>query len=256
MPLLRGGRMRKRWRYVGLYGPELMLCAAQAQIGPLAQSFWAIWDRGAGRRYAHTRNLPWGRQVSMDGETIRIEAGEVRAQLALGAVAPIESVCPSGEGGYGWTRKRAGLPVGGLVEVEGRRFDVDGLGVDDESAGYHTRRVSWHWSAGIGEAGDGRAVAWNLVTGINDPPTGSERAIWIDGAPLEPAPVAFDGLETIEFEDGGRLRFAAESERARNDNWIVFRSRYRHRFGTFGGSLDGLDLAHAFGVMEEHEAVW
>ena len=34
MPLFRAGRMLKRWRYVGLYGPEIMLCAGSARVGP------------------------------------------------------------------------------------------------------------------------------------------------------------------------------------------------------------------------------
>jgi hypothetical protein len=256
MPLLRHGRIRKRWRYIGAYGPELMLCAARAQIGPLRQSFWAIWDRREGRRYAQTRSLPGNREVTMEGPLVRIDAGEAAAELRLGEGAPVESVCPSGERGFGWTRKRAGIPVRGALDIGGRRFEVDGLGIDDESAGYHARRVSWHWSAGVGRAADGRAVAWNLVVGINDPPRHSERGIWVEGEPIEPAPVAFEGLEAIEFEGGARLRFASESERARNDNWLLVRSRYSHRFGTFAGSLDGIELAEGFGVMERHEAVW
>jgi Protein of unknown function (DUF2804) len=256
MPLLRRGRIRKRWRYIGVYGPELMLCAARAQIGPLWQSFWVVWDRREGRRYADTSSRPGSRQVAMEGSLLRLDAGEAVAELRLDEAAPVESLCPSGERGYGWTRKRAGIPVRGSLEVGGRRLAVDGLGVDDESAGYHARRVNWHWSAGVGRAVDGRALAWNLVVGINDPPRRSERAIWVEGAPGEPAPVTFDGLEGIEFERGGRLRFSAESERARSDNFILVRSRYSHRFGTFGGSLDGIELAEGFGVMERHEAVW
>ena len=85
------------------------------------------------------------------------------------------------------------MPIEGTVEVPGRRWEIAGRGVDDESAGYHQRQTSWHWSAGVGAAADGRAVAWNLVEGINDPPSGSERAIWIDGEPTEPAPVRFRG---------------------------------------------------------------
>jgi hypothetical protein len=37
MPLRRDGQNRKRWRYVGVFGEELMLCAARAEIGPLTQ---------------------------------------------------------------------------------------------------------------------------------------------------------------------------------------------------------------------------
>jgi Protein of unknown function (DUF2804) len=233
-----------------------MLCAARAEIGPFRQSFWAIWDREGGRRHSHTRMLPGSGEVRIDGAQVSLKAREVSAELRLGDANPVESMCASGKRAYTWTRKRAGLAVSGTIEAGGRSWSVAAQGVEDESAGYHERHTSWHWSAGVGQAADGRAVAWSLVRGLNDPERGSERAIWIDGTPGEPRPVSFAGLEEIEFAGGDRLAFAVESERARDDNLLLFRSRYRHQFGTFSGSLDGIELAEAFGVMEEHEAVW
>lgn len=255
MPLRSCGQTRKRWRYVGLYDERLMLCAARAQVGPLSQSFWVLWDREAGEQLAHTAMRPGSREVRMDGPSLEIDGGGLRASLRLGECAPIESICPSGSG-WGWTRKRAGVPISGTVEAPGRRWEVAGLGVDDESAGYHRRQTSWHWSAGVGESADGRALAWNLVEGINDPAERSERAIWIDGEPSEPAPVRFDGVEAVELAGGERLAFASESERARNENFLLIQSRYRHRFGAFSGSLGGTELASGLGVMEQHDAVW
>jgi len=255
MPLVRRGRLRKRWRYVGVYGPEVMLCAARARIGPFSQSFWVVWDREREQRFAHTRT-PAGGEVAVDGSEVRIAAADLKATLHLGDAAPVEAVCPSGVRGYGWTRKRAPVPVSGAIEAPGRRWQLESHAIDDESAGYHQRHTSWRWSAGIGGAADGRAVAWNLVSGINDPERASERAIWVDGVPSEPAPVDFDGLGAVCFRGGARLDFEAESERARDDNLILLRSRYLHRFGTFSGSLDGVELAHGFGVMEEHDAAW
>jgi Protein of unknown function (DUF2804) len=255
MPLRSAGQTRKRWRYVGVYGEELMLCAARAQVGPLSQTFWVLWDRGAGEQLSHTALRPGTNEVRMDGPTVEIDARGLRATLTLGQAAPIETICPSGSG-WGWTRKRAGVPVAASIEVPGRRWELNALGVDDESAGYHRRQTSWHWSAGIGTAADGRALAWNLVEGINDPPSASERAVWVDGEPHEPAPVSFDGLAAIEFGGGDRLEFNGESERARDENFILVRSRYRHRFGSFGGALDGIELASGLGVMEQHDARW
>jgi hypothetical protein len=255
MPMRSHGAMRKRWRYVGVYGPELMLCAARVQIGPFSQCFWALFDRDGGRSFDHTRLRPGGHEVVLDGPEVEVNARGVRARLLLGDSAPVESICRSGAG-WGWTRKRAGLTVRGRVEAGGRSWEVDAFGVDDESAGYHGRHTGWHWSAGVGSAADGRPVAWNLVSGINDPPQRSERAVWIGGVAAEPDPVEFAGLDAVRFAAGDSISFRGESERARDDNMLVFRSRYRHRFGTFAGSLDGVDLARGFGVMEEHEALW
>jgi hypothetical protein len=255
MPLRSMGQTRKRWRYVGFYSPRLMLCAARAEVGPLGQCFWALWDRDGNRSYANTRLRPGSNEVRMDGAEVAIEAREVRVGLTLGDSAPIESICPSGSG-WGWTRKRSGVPISATIETPDRRWQLDGHGVDDQSAGYQKRQTSWHWSAGVGRARDGRAVAWNLVEGINDPVANSERAIWTDGVPAEPAPVSFQGLGAVRFAGGAELSFTPGSERSRNDNFLLVRSSYRHLFGDFHGSLDGVELAEGFGVMEQHDAVW
>ena len=44
MPMWRGGRPLKRWTWVGAFGPDAMLCAAVARVGPLVSSWWAVWD--------------------------------------------------------------------------------------------------------------------------------------------------------------------------------------------------------------------
>jgi hypothetical protein len=95
------------------------------------------------------------------------------------------------------------------------------------------------------------------VSGINDPPESSERAIWIDGEPTEPGPVTFDDLEAITFGDGSRLEFAGECERRRDENRMLVRYSYRQPLGTFSGTLPGgIELATGLGVMEHHDAHW
>ena len=257
MPLVSRATLRKRWRYLGYYGEEVMFCAAWAEIGPFRTSFWSLWDREAGRLLGHTQMRPGRQELMIEGDLLTLESRAARVSLRLGDSEPVEVVCPSGRG-WGWTSKRAGVPLTGRIEAGGRVWQVDGRGVDDQSAGYHTRHTRWSWSAGIGTAADGRALAWNLTSGINDPVSGSERAIWIDGAAIEPEPVVFTGLETITFLDGDRLdfHFGDGAERRRHDNFGLIRSDYVHRFGTFSGSLAGIELAEAAGVMEEHIAVW
>jgi hypothetical protein len=131
------------------------------------------------------------------------------------------------------------------------------LGVEDHSAGYHPRYTSWKWSAGVGTARDGRSFAWNLVSGINDPTSSSERTIWLAGKPNEPGPVQFQGLDSIHFEDESRLNFTAETQRSHHEGIPLFaRSDYEAPLGTFSGSLNGLPVGEALGVMEAHDAIW
>jgi hypothetical protein len=254
LPLFDRGQLRKRWRYVAVFAEELMLCAARAEVGPTTQCFWVLWDRERQQQWAHTNPLPGSREVVFDGARLEVDGPGLRASLDLGEVAAIEATCPSGKS-LAWTRKRAGMPVAGSVEIPGRRIEIDARGIDDESAGHHRRHTHWRWSAGVGESVEGRNLAWNLVEGINDPPSGSERAIWVDGDPTEPPPSRFDG-EGIDLGEGGRLAFHGESEHVHNENYVLIRSDYRHRFGSFSGSLGDVELARGLGVVEEHDARW
>ena len=259
MPLLLGRRLRKRWRWVGAFAEKLIVFAAAVEVGPMSMTFWGIWDRERRRLWEGTRRgLPGRRpEVEMRGRMVRVRARSIEIDLELEDGNPVESMCPNGEGGYTWTRKAAGMRASGELRIGRRTSGFSGLGVEDDSAGYHPRYTSWKWSAGVGTARDGRSFAWNLVKGINDPPTQSERTIWVAGEPMEPGPVTFQGLDSIHFEDESRLNFSAETQRSHHEGIpLLARSDYEAPFGTFTGTLMGLPVDSALGVMEAHDAVW
>jgi hypothetical protein len=237
MPPRQGLRPLKAWRYVGVFGPELMLCAATVRIGPARQSFWAVWDRSVLRE-----------QTAFGAGAVALTPGRLRipgcAELRLEEVAGVETVCPAGRS-YAWTRKQGGVRATGVVQG----IEVDARAVIDDTAAYYPRHTTWQWCAGVGRSKSGLPLAWNLITGVNDPPHSSERTIWVDGEPHEVAPV--------QFAETHALRFHAEAVRERSQNLLVIRSRYRQPFGTFAGVLpDGTELAEGYGVMEDHDVVW
>jgi hypothetical protein len=173
--------------------------------------------------------------------------------LELSRPQGVEVVSQHGRS-YVWTLKLAPVHVRGTVTVDGHTFELDGDdGFVDESAGYHARHTAWRWSAGIGRAADGRAVAWNLVDGVHDTLENSERTVWIDGVAQEVPPQVFaDDLSRV-----GELEFTEWCARKSNRNLLVMRNRYRQPFGEFTGRLPGgLALAEGYGVMEEHDVVW
>ncbi len=271
MPLVRGGRPLKRWRYVGALSPELMLCVAEVAVGALRQRFWAIAEPD-GRLVAGRAVLgPGG--VDLEGGRVRVRAaagrwversdsrGRVEIDLALDeAHGPpaVESVAPSGSRGYVWTRKRAGGRTSGSVVVDGRRRALDAEAVVDDTAGYHSRHTRWCWSAGVGRGSRGERIGWNLVEGVNDSPRGSERTVWVDGEPGEVRPVRFgDELAAIRFADGGELRLRPWATLAHRTRLGIVRSDYRQPFGAFEGELPGgIELREGFGVTERHDAHW
>jgi hypothetical protein len=255
MPLFRGTRPRKRWRYVGYYGPELMLCAADARIGPVPQRWWAVALPGGELRERTTIGRGG---VRVERGAVEVEHDGVRIHLTLEESGGVEIASPTSAGHYIWTRKQADVPARGFVELDGSRHEIDGVAFIDESAGYHDRHTAWNWSAGNGLTSDGRAVSWNLVAGVHDAPTGSERTVWVDGEPAEIGPVAFaPDLSQVTFAEGGSLEFTEWAAREEDRNLLLMRSRYRQPFGTFLGMLPGgIELAQGYGVMEEHDVRW
>jgi hypothetical protein len=189
MPGRHGLRPLKAWRYVGVFGAELMVCVAAVRIGPARQSFWAVWDGRRGRLHERT---------ALGAAGVRLSPGQVHIAAA-------------------------------------------GVGIE-----------RWRWSAGVGRASDGRALAWNLVDGINDPPEHSERTVWIDGEPRELPPARF----APHLSGVDELAFTPEATRERHENRLLVRSRYRQPFGTFAGRVGGAELAEGYGVMEDHDVWW
>ena len=271
MRVFRGGRPRKRWRYVGVFGEELMACAAVVQVGPARQAFWALYSRTEDRLRERTRLLGRGRVVLVPGlprgedRANRTEGGRLRVRdagvlldLRLEEDEGIQALCPDGRQVV-WTRKQAGVRAHGTLALDGGApTEIDALAVIDDTVGYHARRTEWCWSAGVGESPEGVPLAWNLVAGVNDPPSGSERAVWVAGEPREAPPVSFTAnLDRISCVDGSELHFHAEAERSRRENLLVIKSDYRAPFGTFSGTLPGtIALAHGLGVTEHHRALW
>jgi len=291
MPLFRGTRPLKRWRYVGIFCEELMVCAAIVQVGPARQAFWAVLSRKDRRLRERTHTLggrgavelgpglrhvregagidPGRTHVRDGGKAIpgrlRVRDGSVALYFELAEDAGIEALCPHGRG-YVWTRKQAGIPARGTVALDGGPPRViEALAVVDDTAGYHARVTEWWWAAGVGVDPAGTPVAFNLVEGVNDPPAGSERAMWVAGEPREVAAVHFaPDLSRIDSAHGDidddaatHLRFTAEAQRSRRESLLLVRSDYRAPFGTFSGTLPGgVELAQGVGVVEHHRARW
>jgi hypothetical protein len=243
---LKGGRPLKRWRYVGVFGDELMACFGVVRIGVLPQAFWAVLDGGELRE--RTRFRPGAVDLS-DGVA---RVGGVADLVIEPAGDPVEVTNRHGAQLI-WTRK---TPARVRGKLGGR--DVELPALVDDSAGYHARLTEWEWAAGVGVDAHGRDIRWNLVCGIHDGATGSERRVWIDGAPREVGPVTFSAaLDEVRFADGSALRFTALAERARSDNLGIFASDYRQPFGTVSGTLPGgIQLVSGSGVMERHRARW
>ncbi|MEA2406199.1 MAG: hypothetical protein QOE69_318 [Thermoleophilaceae bacterium] len=243
MAPVRAGRPLKRWRYLGVYRRDVMLCVGHARVAGVPQRWWAV-ALPDGRLFEGSRHVELGERRARVRDVLELE---------LSPPAGVEVLSAHGRS-YIWTRKRAPVHVRGRVSVGGESFVLDGAdGFVDESAGYHARHTAWRWSAGIGRTDDGRAVAWNLVDGVHDAPRHSERTLWLDGEPHEVPPQEF----ATDLSRVGELDFREWSAREARMNLGLMRNRYRQPFGEFSGRLPGgLTLSAGYGVMEEHDVLW
>ena len=227
--------LSKRWTWVGAFGPDVMLCAASARVGPVRSSWWAVWDGERLHERTHRRLGP---------VTATPERVVVRGVMDLAVATGTPWECTTGPI---WTRKSPCLVRGTVL---GREVALHGL--VDESAGRHARETSWWWSCGVGETASGRAVTWNLVDGLHDGLEESERCVWLDGEPAHVAPQPFRGFEGV-----GGLGFEAVAARARREDYGVLMSDYEAPFGRFAGTLPVAgEVVRGFGVMERHRARW
>ena len=244
---------------MGVFAEDLMLCAGIAHVGPVPQTFWAVWDRRGGVLDTASRVVNTS-GMKVEAEEVVVRSGPLRLEITLSpAGEPVEVVSPHGES-YIWTRK---VPVraDGHLAIGMEVRPVSGLGILDESAGYHARETRWEWSAGNGTTVDGWDVTWNLVRGLHDADEASERTVWINGRAAETPPVRFGAdLDEIWGLDGSLLHFDEEAAVSRSENLGVVRSDYLQPFGRFRGTLPGgIELSEhdpALGVMERHRVRW
>jgi hypothetical protein len=250
MPLLRDGRPLKRWRYVGVYGPELMLCVGDARVAGIPQRWWAI---ALPDGTLHERTSGGRGGIDLSPRRVRVAAGDVSIELELDEGPGVEVASPHGRS-FIWTCKQGDVPAAGRVRVGEREWALDGVAFIDDSAGYHARQTAWRWSAGLGRGVDGERLAWNLVEGVHDGADVSERTVWVDGEPRAVDPVAF----APDLSRVGDLRFSEWASRVDDTNRVLLRSRYRQPFGSFEGTLPGGGprLAAGYGVMEWHDVRW
>jgi hypothetical protein len=88
MPLVRDRRPLKRWRYVAVYAPEVMLWVGDASVAGMFQRWWAV-------------ALPDG---SLH-EGVRTDGG---IELEIEEAEGVEVVSRHGRS-YIWTHKQAGI---------------------------------------------------------------------------------------------------------------------------------------------------
>jgi hypothetical protein len=282
--------MEKRWQYVFVATPEMMLALAVIDCGYLSTGICAVFDRG-GRRLLVDENpvLPplcaqvgdspangsarlFGPRIEARVERtprgISVKAKWVHAHVDLmldvgRAPPPVSAVAGVGvPGRFDFTQKTVLVPAEGEVRSANVRFPVRGqLAGLDYTHGLLARDTAWRWAFGCGRAGS-REVGFNFSEGFLQGQ--GENAIWLDGEPRAAGPVSFTfdpaspmGPWRVRSEDGRvDLAFQPEGYRAQTVDLKLILSKYLQPFGTFSGLLDGVRIDGLPGVTEDHTARW
>ena len=138
--------------------------------------------------------------------------------------------------------------------LDGEPRPLDARAVIDDTAAYYQRHTQLALVGRRGHRRRRRALAWNLVSGVNDP-AARQRAHGVDRRRTPRAAAVHVRRRPDSRSTGSRL--PAEAERERRENLLLVRSSYRQPFGTFSGELPGgVRLAEGYGVMEDHDVWW
>lgn len=283
--------MEKRWQYVFVATPEMMLAMAVVDCGYLSSGICAVFDRGSRRLLVDDNPVlpPLCAQVGeepAEGMSARLLGPRIRARLqrsggrvsiaarwahagidlqldANRAPPPVTAIAGLGaEGRFDVTQKSALVPAEGEVRAGNARFPVRGqLAGLDYSHGFFPRDTAWRWAFASGRAGS-HLLALNLSEGLLEGE--GENVLWIDGEPQATGPVRFTfdretplGAWRVQNARGDLdLVFRPEGHRSQDIDLRLIRSRYLQPFGTFSGHAGDVAVDGLPGVTEDHQARW
>jgi hypothetical protein len=282
--------VEKKWQYVLLATPEMMLALAVIDLGYLSSGICAVFDRGSRRLLVNENPVlpPICAQVGdvpTDGMSARLLGPGIRARLqgAGGRVSvqatwahadvdlmldvsrappPVTAIAEVGAPGrFNFTQKTVLVPAEGEVRAGNIRFPVQGQFAGlDYTHGLLARETAWRWAFAGGRAGS-HLVAFNFSDGFLQGQ--GENVVWIDEEPQAAGPVTFSlpdaplGSWRVRSADGRvDLTFRAEGHRAQTVDLKVIFSRYLQPFGTFSGTVNGIAVDGLPGVAEDHAARW
>jgi hypothetical protein len=207
-----------------------------------------------------------GRPLPLLRPTLALDA----ALLTARASPPLTVIAPVDGGIVNVTQKWAGLLAFGQLEVNGRRYVLDGgVGGLDSTQGYLARQTDWRWAFACGRLRDGTPIGINLVEGFNETRDDvNENAVWLGDAlhPVGRARFVWHRDDVLQrwhvtTTDGALdLSFSPIAvHREHRDLKVVVR-RFAQPVGLWSGklTLDGVthELHDVPGVTEDQHVRW
>jgi len=286
----------KEWHYSSVTTDRVFVAFGLVSLGYMANAFLYLVDRrrpeqlleyealsplGLGMRFAPSSiagrtSFRKGRdrlEISYDEcWLVRIDlhlpGGHLRGSFRIEPRESLALVHPLGDRRAAYTHKAAGLPVSGLLQLDTERYELEGaLGVLDWTRSLADRETRWKWASSATRLESGESFGLNLSAEVYDDEAGDSRenAFWLGGKVRALGGVRFElprnpGCEdwSIRSREGEEvaLRFRPLGARSQQVNLRLVRSDFVQPYGLFDGYVAGHRLDAAFGVVEDHLALW
>lgn len=306
---------RKKWQYTFVSTPEIAAFFAVVDLGYTANAFLTAVELGTGRVLVDESflNVPgphvevsdtpgaglsarfWlpgasfaaSRAEGDERYKVKVElsrvvrplAGPVKwtgELLAAGGPPALTVIAPvAGDGKVNVTQKWSALLAFGSLEVDGKRYRLDGgVGGMDYTQGFLARHTAWRWAFSAGRLSDGTPIGFNLVEGFNEstsegPNPPNENALWLGNEliPLPRAHFTFNKKDPLErwqmrTEDGSlEVNFKPLHAHREHRDLRVVKSWFVQPVGVYEGFVklpDGRTLKFDAlpGVAEDQDVLW
>ncbi len=276
---------RKAWIFYGFFSEELTCGMAIADAGALALGFsyffvpkenLFIEDKitiplGFGNDFDPGLNDHWQLKnysiKSMNGKMYFDVAGKFNLKMEADfSDNGISVVAPSkGDRPFNFTYKNLPMPTKATVNYKGKVYEHSGnFGSLDFTKGYPPRETEWNWLSFIGKTATGKSIAVNLVDKFNG---NLENCLWLDGQKFILGKANFNNSKPLDKQTwkietvDGLLSCTLQPKGARSENinLMVMKSQFIQPFGSIEGTVtinNNTEHFTAFGVAEEHEALW
>jgi len=204
---------------------------------------------------------------------VGLSEGRLEGDLQISPDASLALSFELGRARPAYTHKAAALLARGELSLGARSFSCEGaLATLDWTRSLARRHTHWKWASFAGRSRDGRRIGLNLSAEVYDDPPGvsHENAAFVDGETHALGGVTFQLPKDparepwrIRSSNGAEvdLEFQPLGARAQKLNLGLVKSDFVQPYGLFQGKLapqgvEPADVSGAFGVVEDHDAVW
>lgn len=218
----------KRWRFIGIFSPEIVMGIAVVNMAYLGSAFVYGYDRKTGKIIEFNGKQPLAKDCNITDNLISGKAeflqrdnkisinwdlkegierinlsvqtkkenitAEINLFEALKSHIPHQTVFPTFKDNIAFTHKLAGINAAGKIKIGNKNFDLNkenSFAVIDHTIGYHDYNWRWEWASLSCLSESNEIIGLNLVSPITDKRI-NENALWFENRKLPIGEAVFE----------------------------------------------------------------